>query len=97
MYHAWLAKRVPNEDGANCVVKWCTMSLKATLGDHNWAREVSVPMCTNTQRILTGAEIKIWAKKGESESPEQKEVKVQTWRDNAMKQQREIAKKLSAR
>ena len=74
------------------------MSVVATFGGHhNWAREVSVPMFTNTQKILKGAEIKIWAKKRESATSEQKEMKVETWRDNAMKQQREIAKKQSAR
>ena len=86
VYHAWLAKRVPYEEGANCTVKWCTLSLVTTFGGHHSeAREVPVPIFTNTERILTGEEIKIYAKK--EESSVKKVEKVETWREKAKKQE----------
>ena len=85
VYHAWLAKRVPYEEVANCALKWLMMSVVRTFGGHHSeAQEVSVPVFTNTQKIEAGAEIKIFAKK--EDVSEKKVPKEETWREKAKKQ-----------
>ena len=89
VYHAWLAKRVPYEEVANCAIKWCTMSVVRTFGGHHSdVQEVSVPVFANTQRIEAGAEIKIFAKKDETSADKKKEKKGETWREITKKQEK---------
>ena len=95
VYHAWLAKRVSNEEVANCAIRWCTMSVVRTFGGHHSdVQEVSVPVFANTQRIEAGAEIKIFAKKDETAADKKKEKKGETWREITKKQELSSRKKM---
>ena len=95
VYHAWLAKRVPCEEVANCAIRWWTMSVVRTFGGHHSeAQEVSVPVFANTQRIEAGAEIKIFAKKDETADKKKNEKKGETWREITKKQELSSRKKM---
>ena len=95
VYHAWLAKRVPYEEVANCAIRWCTMSVVRTFGGHHSdVQEVSVPLFENTRRIESGAEIKIFAKKDETAADKKKEKKGETWREITKKQELSSRKKM---
>ena len=97
VYHAWLAKRVPYEEVANCAIRWCTMSVVRTFGGHHSdVQEVSVPLFANTRRIEAGEEIKIFAKKIETldKKKEEKKKKDETWREIAKKQDVASRKKM---
>ena len=95
VYHAWLAKRVPYAEVANCAIRWCTMSVVRTFGGHHSdVQEVSVPLFANTRRIEAGEEIKIFAKKDGTAADKKKEKKGETWREITKKQELASRKKM---